>query len=358
MFELKMLPASDGDCLLLSYGDGADIRHVVVDGGRTGAYPFLKASLTDIAQRGQRVELLVLSHIDADHIEGFLPLASETVPPAAISEIWYNGFDQLSSVKPMGPGQGDRFSEAIRARGWKLNTHFSRRIAVMPDGHPISLDLPGGLKITILSPDAEKLSALRDEWEEWRTEAAAKVAEQQRKQDVGGLQGMGGRRPFPRVLNIDALATSDEVVDDEAPNGSSIAFVAQWKGKRILFGADAHPDLLARSIAPLAAAEGGRYRIDLYKVAHHGSRKNTTRALIDLLDCNRFAISTSGARHGHPDPETVARLLKSAPKGAKTFYFNYRQENTSPWGDIQLQAAHNYVCSFPSEQNGTITISI
>ena len=358
MFELRMLPASDGDCLLLSYGEEADIRHVVVDGGRTGAYASLKATLAGIAQREQSIELLVLSHIDADHIEGLLPLAAETVPPAPISEIWYNGFDQLSSLKPMGPGQGDRFSEAIKSRRWKLNSHFPHGIAVMPDGNPISLDLPGGLKVTIVSPDLGKLSALRKEWEKWRTEAAAKATETQRKKEVAGLQGMGARKPFPSVLDIEALSAGEETIDDEAPNGSSIAFIAQWKEKRVLFGADAHPDLLAKSLAPLAAAEGGRYRIDLYKVAHHGSSKNNTRALIDLLECKRFAISTSGARHGHPDPETVARLLKHAPKGRKALYFNYRQENTSPWNDSKLQAVHDYVCCFPDKENGTITIPI
>ncbi|MDI2076638.1 hypothetical protein [Bradyrhizobium sp. Mp27] len=80
--------------------------------------------------------------------------------------------------------------------------------------------------------------------------AIGQFPETQRRKEAAGLQGMGGRRSFPSVLDIDALAASDEIVDDEAPNGSSIAFIAQWKEKRVLFGADAYPDLLAKSRTP------------------------------------------------------------------------------------------------------------
>lgn len=353
-----MLPAGDGDCLLLSYGsDLGGVRHIVVDGGRTGAYAFLKPLLLRIAERRQPVELLVLSHIDADHIEGLLPLASDNSSPTGVSAVWYNGFDQLSSLKPMGPKQGDRFSAAIKGRGWSLNTHFSNGVAVLPGSGMQEINLESGLKITLLSPDSRRLGLLRAEWDSWRTEEATRETERERKK-AQGLQAMGARKPFPRVLDIDQLAATKETIDDEAPNGSSIAFVAEWQGQRVLLGADAHPDLLAQSIAPLAAAEGGRYRIDLCKVSHHGSAKNTTRHLLSLLDCKRFAISTNGSRHGHPDAETIAKLIKYASPGHRILYFNYRQERTTPWSQSELTTKHSYECKFPVETNGMLSISV
>ena len=36
MLRLTTFPAQDGDCLLLSYGEGAQTWHVLIDGGRTG----------------------------------------------------------------------------------------------------------------------------------------------------------------------------------------------------------------------------------------------------------------------------------------------------------------------------------
>ena len=295
MFELTLLPASDGDCLLLSYGNNGTANHVLVDGGRTGTYAFLKPLLAKIGERQQRIDLLVLSHIDADHIGGFLALANDSQLSVEISEIWFNGFDQLRLVKPMGPAQGDRFSKAIRDRGWTANARFDGRpLALSGQGGPHVIKLRGGLKLTLLSPDADRLNALREQWDNWRTEEAARATEVMRRAAAPGLQMMG-RRPFPRMLDIDILADGSETIDDEAPNGSSIALIAEWGDKRVMLGADAHPDLLSQSIRSLVGARGGRYALDLYKVSHHGSGGNTTRELIGLLDCRRFAISTNGS---------------------------------------------------------------
>jgi hypothetical protein len=32
-----------------------------------------------------------------------------------------------------------------------------------------------------------------------------------------------------------------------------------------------------------------------------------------LIDCTRFAFSTNGDRHSHPDAETIARILVNDP---------------------------------------------
>lgn len=358
MFQLTMLPAADGDCLLLSYGDGDHVRHLLIDGGRSATYPSLKEKLTAIGKQGQKIELLVLTHIDADHIEGLLPLAADSKLPIEISEVWFNGFDQLTTVKPMGPRQGDRFSDALRARGWKPNERFGGHTIAIDAAMTKAIELPGELKITLLSPDSNRLVRMRDEWEDWRTEAAARAKEvDQCAKRADGVQIMG-RKPMPRTLDIDTLSGGKETLDSEAPNGSSIAFVADWKGKRVILTGDAHPDLLAEVLRPMAQAEGGRYRADLLKVSHHGSTGNTTRELVKLIDCTRFAISTNGTRHGHPDPDAIAKLLKWAPEGEKTLYFNYRQDRTVPWSGPTVRNSPQFVCQYPKTGNGELAIPI
>jgi hypothetical protein len=51
------------------------------------------------------------------------------------------------------------------------------------------------------------------------------------------------------------------------------------------------------SLRPLAEHEGGRVHIDTLKVPHHDSDHNIPRELLQLIDCRRYLISTSGARH-------------------------------------------------------------
>ena len=56
VFRLTMLPASEGDSLILSYGPdeaAGSLRHVVIDGGRKKTWPQLLAALTALAAREQ-----------------------------------------------------------------------------------------------------------------------------------------------------------------------------------------------------------------------------------------------------------------------------------------------------------------
>lgn len=361
MFRLTMFPAADGDCLLLSYGHARPYRHILVDGGRLNTYDHLKPVLQDIASAGESIELLVLSHIDADHIEGFLTLAEDPELPVEVDAIWYNGFDQMSQLETMGPDQGDRFSASVRKRKWtdRWNAHFGGKAVQMVDGVPRSIPLPSGLVITLLSPDTDHLVEMRKEWDRWRTAEAAKKTELERKQATApsGLEQYG-RKPMPAVLDVEKLAGMPSTIDDEPPNGSSIAFVAEWDGKRVLLAADAHPDVLAHSLAQLAEGPDSRYRVDLYKVSHHGSQANTSEDLIRLLDCQEFAISTNGSRHGHPDPEAIARLLKCTPDGDKVLHFNYRFERTTPWQNGKLMSEYDYICCFPDQTPGYKVIDI
>src|SRR5262249_46358328 len=70
VFRLAMHPASEGDALMLTWGDGARPRHALVDLGRTKNYRALKPLLKGIAE----IDLFTITHIDADHIAGAFPL--------------------------------------------------------------------------------------------------------------------------------------------------------------------------------------------------------------------------------------------------------------------------------------------
>jgi hypothetical protein len=77
----------------------------------------------------------------------------------------------------------------------------------------------------------------------------------------------------------------------------------------VLLGADAHPGAIETSLRSLGASEASRYKLDCFKVSHHGSKANTSPELLKIIDCTCFAFSTDGSRHGHPDPEAIARIL-------------------------------------------------
>lgn len=355
VFRLSMLPASEGDCLILSYGaDEEGLSHIVIDGGRKATWPFLKTALKAIRERGEKVELLLLTHIDADHIDGLLEMVTDEELPIRPEAIWYNGYEQLKSmvrpgaVQPMGFKAADAYTKALAKHAWEINTAFGGK-AIFTDGAPVALEF-AGLKLTLISPDRAKLDKLRNNWRKaLEPPVVAGTAP-----SGGGLQAFG-KRKMPATLDVEKLS-GPSPGDSTAPNGSSIALIAEYDGRRVLLGADAHPDIVLENLHRVAPGE--KYRIDLFKLPHHGSRANLTREIIEKLDCERFAVSTSGAVFGHPDPEAISRILKFGEAPAKTLYFNYASDRTLPWNDSGLQTRYAFECVYPASEGQPLVIDI
>ena len=82
MFELEALRAKHGDSLLLHFGDDeGDRRLIVVDGGPSGVWrdalsPRLEELLAE-AGGELRIEMLMVSHLDDDHIRGVLDFSQQ-----------------------------------------------------------------------------------------------------------------------------------------------------------------------------------------------------------------------------------------------------------------------------------------
>ena len=74
MLRLELLPAGRGDCLWLEYGNPRHPRIVLIDGGIESTAPLLERRIRQaMRQRGVsllHIDLLVVTHIDTDHIDG------------------------------------------------------------------------------------------------------------------------------------------------------------------------------------------------------------------------------------------------------------------------------------------------
>ena len=361
-FRVTMHPALDGDCIIVSWGTTAVLHHLIVDLGRGTTYQTVKKHVKAL----DNVELFVMSHIDADHIGGAIPMARETAAPFAPKRVWYNARPQLVAaqarapiVEPFGARQGEKLARGIVNFGWPWNGEFASEIVSTdsPEAkEPISI--ADGLTVRLLSPSDAQLIALLPVWDAELKNARVRTFDPDVDDDPLSpmFEPLG-------VIDVSALAADGYAGDHAEANGSSIAFVVEFDSRRVLLAADAHSEVLESAIAPLAQAEGGRYRLDLMKIAHHGSSANTSKAFPALIDCTRFAVSTSGVRHNHPDAESLARFLAADQARPKTIYFNYRQENTEVWDSARLKQTWNYQCVFPvaaaeDTANGALAIDI
>lgn len=328
-----MLPADYGDCLWVEYGQDDEIQRLLIDGGPVGTFDFIQRRIGMVKPGERAFELIVLSHVDADHIEGLVRLFAERPLPFAVDEVWFNGWRQMNKSHGMlGALEGEFLSALLSRRvptAWKTD---GPPMVVPTAGALPVMTLPGGMKFTLLSPTVTSLQKMAKEWKKTIVEkgiqpgdldaAWAKLATRKKFLPKKGLLGT--------APNLDALLKKQFPTDQAKPNGSSIAFLAEFGGKSALFLADAHPKIIAASLQRLCAERGvSRLPVDVVKIAHHGSKANTSAELLRLLDCRRVLISTSGARFQHPDKPCMAQIIKLCKP--KEVYFNYQSKQTKPW---------------------------
>ncbi len=353
VFHLEMLPGREGDCLILTYGDETMVRRVMIDAGRVGTYRSIRKRLASLPAGEREFELLIMSHIDRDHIAGVLSMLADPARPITFKDVWFNGFHHLheDGLEPFGAAQAETLSELLRRPGAKWNDRLEgRSVELHHAPEPIAIE--GGLTLRLLSPDRDSLAALIPDWEaECRKAGLVPGARARADGPPPGLEQLGG------PIDVDELAKVAFSPDGSKPNATSIAVLAEFAGKRVLLAADGGSKRLEDSIGPLAEAEGGRLALAAFKLPHHGSRYNLAPSLLDLVDCRTFLISSNGSYFNHPDPETIARILKSVRNAE--LVFNYRSDEALVWQDDDLIAKWRYRPIYPSEkENGSIAVNL
>jgi hypothetical protein len=325
-FSLEVLRAQHGDCLLLHHGDDL----VLIDGGPPGVYDAtLKPRLEElVAERAEQpfVRLVMVSHIDDDHVVGLMDMFADAVdreenhlgPPIwRAGELWLNAFGALTGASAT-EGGADARAAAIDALEATAPGRESRAvtagvksgIALHQDAITLGVDrnasfggglvqrgealgaveIVPGLTLTVLSPTGGQLDELQVAWTRW--EAA------HTPQD----------------------ATTAANLDRSVFNLSSIVVLASSGGRTMLLTGDARSDHVLEGLtaAGLLTDGGPPLLVDLVKLPHHGSVRNVDERFFDRVRARHYVISANG-RDGNPEDETL-RLLCDA-----------RLQDADPW---------------------------
>lgn len=348
ILELHVLPAGHGDCLWIEYGDTHHRHRVLIDGGTKGTYKHIRDRLAALPPAERALELLVVTHIDADHIAGVLELIDDEALGVQYGDIWFNGYRHLPApvIQDFGAVQAERLTMALLGKNLPWNQAFGIHSAVSTadDEMPVTKTLAGGLELTVLSPTRKQLERLRPAWDQEVRKAGLdpQTVPEEPQELPAGIQPMG-------PLNVDALADS-EFNEDKAPaNGSSIALLLRYRNKSILLAGDAYPSTLRQSLQTLGAPNQ-RLSVDVFKLPHHGSRNNLDQELLKALACRQFVVSTNGAYFRHPDREAIARIVKHGGADAQ-LAFNYRTKHNDIWDTAKLKNKHRYGTMYGDGKN-------
>jgi len=335
VFTLEALQAAHGDSLILHYGPLNKPRFIVIDGGPKGIFklslaPRLKAIQAARGGGVLEIRMLMVSHIDDDHITGVLDLTkmlrelddSGTQLPYDILTLWHNSFDDIAgkisasvgaqlfaSAKPKtsdgaaivaSVAQGRQLRLDADALGLNMNTGFDDML-LFKKASP-SLNIGSDLKFTVLGPRQAELDALNKKWDK---EVQALLAKKKKKKGQGGGSELG-------AADLQALAA--EFVDNSIHNLSSVVVLAEFDGKRMLLTGDARGDFILDSLRDANLLKNGKISIDVFKVPHHGSVRNAAAELFETIVADHYVFSADG-RDGNPDPPTFDLIFKARPKG-------------------------------------------
>jgi beta-lactamase superfamily II metal-dependent hydrolase len=176
---------------------------------------------------------------------------------------------------------------------------------------------------------------------------------------------LGRRPPLPAIsdfttFDLEALAATPTKKDPSAPNGSSIAILAEYNGHAVLLTGDAYADVLVESIRQLQrerGAEGRKLKLDAVKLSHHGSAHGTTTGLLDQIECPRYLVSSNGDIFGHPDREAIARVIVHGGE-RPTLCFNYRSALNAIWDERALRDRYRYDAVYPKAGQEGIRVQI
>ncbi len=305
---IEVLPATYGDAIWIECARDGRPWRMVVDGGPPEAAGALAARVDALPPGERTIDVVVVSHIDSDHIGGMLPLLERD--DLDIGDVWFNALPQL-------PEAGERHTRSV-AEGEDLVELLSGVTRAQP--------LPWN-RVVGRGPGRDRRRshvsrARADRWAADHTSVADAEAAGRPSPHVGPgadaapSRGAGGDRtasPEPSRSAICSPGGHEDVNDTSVPNGSSIAFLLEHRGASCLFGADAFPTVLGGALWALANARGGRrLAVDAVKLPHHGSQKNVGAKLLTLLSAKHFLISTNGERFGHPDDVSLARAITAA----------------------------------------------
>jgi len=364
MIEIHSFEAGKGDAFLLSFGkDESKQKHIIIDMGFGTTYDtHIKSELENLKRKV--IDLLVITHIDADHINGALKFIKENGKSHKIiqvNEVWHNSYkhlqfskekqstisdEEISYLKSIinsnipkekvtgysdisSYSNGSSFARYLYEYKYNWNTKFNEKAVLVTD-NPITTKIED-INIILLSPNQDKLNDLAEDWldeledkkynfnisDEDIFDDAFEFFNMYNKTFDSNYSSISGSDN----LNFEELAKV-ESKDSSYTNGSSIAFIIEYNKKKLLFLGDSHEDIIYENLKNYEK-RGNNLIFDLVKLSHHGSNENISNRLLSIIESKRFLISTEGIYYKHPHIEAISKIVMKKTSYTKKIIFNY-----------------------------------
>lgn len=350
----EFLPAFKGDCFLIHGGSDDEPVLILIDGGPQGTYEqHLRPRLVELRdERGLDdseplvIDLVVVSHVDDDHINGIIDLFQELFDDAKagnqplfeVRGLWHNSFDEILGNDEVKTA-AEQFGAASLAALVEESEDQDEQDAAMllqsvSQGHTLrdlagdqGLNIPlnegfdgliltrndeitereiGGIKMTIVGPRRDELAELQEVHDKWLKDQKAKGNE------------------------IKPGSMLQSLTDESAANLSSIVLLAERDGRKFLLTGDARSDFVMKGLEEIGLIEaGGTLEVEVVKMPHHGSDRNVDDDFLKRVTAPKYLFTGNG-EHGNPERETFRLLAEARPDADMELYLTYDVATIDP----------------------------
>lgn len=337
--KIKFLKADNGDSILISFQDNKGTnRNILIDGGMAktffsaGLYGELYYTLKEVKDKGEKIDLLILTHIDGDHIGGLKKwFENDKDAFKLINQVWFNSgktiakyFEEpenkeLDFILEIFESSQTSIPQAIHFEDY-IEKHAIWGKEIIKDGKTANQN---GVKIQLLSPNDKLLKKLLKNYKKPEHDYFTTGRKNDWENSI---------EDFIKEENNPKYKIKE---DTRVENGSSIALILSLKEKKYLLLGDAHSNIVLRSLNNLGYNKKNPIPVEFLKVSHHGSSKNTNKELLEAINTNNYIISTNSELHNHPNKRTLARIIANKPNA--TFYFNYDHVRANVFSDKDFE---------------------
>lgn len=304
MVKVYMLPAGRGDFLIIEFLDELGEHYIFIDGGDKSAAALYKSALTWIKRKNKRIDAIIFTHNDDDHICGALCAIMNMKDMPVIKKIYFilgRTIQKRFHLKSETAYPETEEKEYLHVRSVQHSTKHALTLdeglkamglenqmedcVCMGDVIPI-----GRAQIKIISPGLRELEEYLNKWNQEIKEVENKSHSADKAESK---------------VDLSYYAMEPEQRDGSVSNGSSIAFLFEYDEIRLAFLGDAHAEVCAEGLSKFYPST---VKTDMVKVSHHGSKYSYSDKLYRLLQTNYYLLSTKGTVK-HPCPVFLGKLL-------------------------------------------------
>lgn len=314
--KVEFIKAHKGDCIWLTWMHNGVPESLLIDTGIYSTYE----DILRLSQKYGKLSAIILTHVDYDHVGGIFNMLNDPKPPLKDDFVLFANTADLILTKDQ--SEKVNFSHGIKLDELLAKANFTCRPLYIDKSSLPTINFKG-LTLTLLSPTKKILDL-------FATQSNAEKIKENYEKETNAISEKVHKKDLDENIKISDFFDKKESFSNpekDLINSASIAFIAEADDTSWLMLADSNPLLIEEQLMLAEKSIENKLKVDYVKISHHGCLHNTSIALLKLVECSKYVISTNGSGpYYHPDKETIAKLIQNSSRDKEGYieiYLNY-----------------------------------